>query len=84
MDASAPGIDSERAIPVPQPRPARAWLDELGTSIEQAEHHIAANAMSAHGDVGGQCCDGQPRARHARPKMPPDRGEFEDHAAPQP
>jgi succinylarginine dihydrolase len=32
---------------VPQPRPASAWLAELGTSIEKAEHHIAANAMSA-------------------------------------
>jgi succinylarginine dihydrolase len=32
---------------MPQPRPAHAWLHELGTSIEQAEHHIAANAMSA-------------------------------------
>ncbi|HET9399094.1 MAG TPA: N-succinylarginine dihydrolase [Sphingomicrobium sp.] len=32
---------------VPQPRPARSWLRELGTDIESAEHHIAANAMSA-------------------------------------
>jgi len=32
---------------VPQPRPARAWLAALGTSIEEAEHVIAANAMSA-------------------------------------
>jgi succinylarginine dihydrolase len=36
-----------QGIFVPQPRPARAWLAELGTSIEEAEHVIAANAMSA-------------------------------------
>ena len=36
-----------QGIFLPQPRPARPWLAELGTSIEQAEHHIAANAMSA-------------------------------------
>ena len=36
-----------QGIFVPQPRPARAWLADLGTSIEEAEHHIAANAMSA-------------------------------------
>jgi succinylarginine dihydrolase len=32
---------------VPQPRPSRTWLTELGTSVETAEPHIAANAMSA-------------------------------------
>ena len=32
---------------VPHPRPARGWLAELGTTIGDAEHHIAANAMSA-------------------------------------
>ena len=36
-----------QGIFLPQPRPARPWLTELGTSIEHAEHHIAANAMSA-------------------------------------
>jgi succinylarginine dihydrolase len=36
-----------QGIFVPQPRPARSWLAELGTNIEEAEHHIAANAMSA-------------------------------------
>ena len=36
-----------QGIFLPQPRPARPWLADLGTSIEQAEHHIAANAMSA-------------------------------------
>lgn len=54
--AALQGIDKMRAnirlglaqgIFLPQPRPARAWLAELGTTIEQAEHHIAANAMSA-------------------------------------
>ncbi|MEO7635668.1 MAG: N-succinylarginine dihydrolase [Sphingomicrobium sp.] len=32
---------------VPQPRPDRAWLAELGTTPEDAEPMIAANAMSA-------------------------------------
>jgi succinylarginine dihydrolase len=32
---------------VPPPRPAERWLSELGTTIEQAEPVIAANAMSA-------------------------------------
>jgi succinylarginine dihydrolase len=36
-----------QGIFLPQPRPAREWLAQLGTSIAQAEHHIAANAMSA-------------------------------------
>ena len=54
--AALQGLDKMRSnlalglvqgIFVPQPRPARPWLGELGTSIEAAEHHIAANAMSA-------------------------------------
>ena len=36
-----------QGIFVPQPRPAHAWLAELGTIIGEAEHHLAANAMSA-------------------------------------
>jgi succinylarginine dihydrolase len=36
-----------QGIFLPQPRPARTWLSELGTTIESAEQHIAANAMSA-------------------------------------
>jgi succinylarginine dihydrolase len=36
-----------QGIFLPQPRPARAWLGELGTDIDRAELHIAANAMSA-------------------------------------
>ena len=32
---------------VPQPRPAERWLAELGTTIEDAEPVLAANAMSA-------------------------------------
>jgi succinylarginine dihydrolase len=36
-----------QGIFVPQPRPDRAWLAELGTSIEEAEPVLAANAMSA-------------------------------------
>ncbi|MDP9422693.1 MAG: N-succinylarginine dihydrolase [Pseudomonadota bacterium] len=54
--AALQGIDKMRfnlalglaqGIFLPQPRPARAWLEELGASIEEAELHIAANAMSA-------------------------------------
>jgi succinylarginine dihydrolase len=41
------GLGLVQGLFVPQPRPARAWLFELGTTIEEAEHHIAANAMSA-------------------------------------
>jgi succinylarginine dihydrolase len=36
-----------QGIFLPQPRPARAWLRELGTTVEEAEPHLAANAMSA-------------------------------------
>ncbi|HZB70424.1 MAG TPA: N-succinylarginine dihydrolase [Sphingomicrobium sp.] len=32
---------------VPHPRPNRAWLAELGTTVEEAEGALAANAMSA-------------------------------------
>ena len=32
---------------VPPPRPARAWLASLGTTISDAEPELAANAMSA-------------------------------------
>lgn len=32
---------------VPHPRPHREWLEALGTTIDQAEPQIAANAMSA-------------------------------------
>jgi succinylarginine dihydrolase len=54
--AALQGIDKMRAnlalgllqgVFVPQPRPARAWLVELGTNIEEADHRLAANAMSA-------------------------------------
>jgi succinylarginine dihydrolase len=54
--AALQGIDKMRSnislglvqgIFIPQPRPARAWLAELGTTIGEAEHHVAANAMSA-------------------------------------
>lgn len=36
-----------QGIFLPHPRPNRAWLTELGTSIEEAEPALAANAMSA-------------------------------------
>jgi len=54
--AALQGLDKMRAnlalglaqgIFVPPPRPARGWLAELGTNIEQADRVIAANAMSA-------------------------------------
>lgn len=32
---------------VPQPRPARSWLAQLGTTVEEAEPGLRANAMSA-------------------------------------
>jgi succinylarginine dihydrolase len=36
-----------QGIFLPQPRPARAWLADLGTSPEEAEPALLANAMSA-------------------------------------
>jgi succinylarginine dihydrolase len=54
--AALEGIEKMRAnlalglaqgIFLPHPRPNRAWLAELGTTIEQAEPELAANAMSA-------------------------------------
>src|SRR5215213_5770668 len=54
--AALQGLDKMRAnlalglsqgIFLPHPRPDRGWLAELGTTIEQAEPALAANAMSA-------------------------------------
>lgn len=54
--AALQGIDKMRAnlalglaqgVFLPQPRPDRSWLARLGTTIEQAEPALAANAMSA-------------------------------------
>ena len=54
--AALQGIDKMRAnlalglaqgIFVPHPRPYRPWLERLGTTIDNAEPAIAANAMSA-------------------------------------
>ncbi len=54
--AALQGLDKMRAnmalgltqgLFVPHPRPDRPWLSELGTTIEQAEPALAANAMSA-------------------------------------
>jgi succinylarginine dihydrolase len=54
--AALQGIDKMRAnlalglaqgVFLPHPRPHRAWLARLGTSIEKAEPALAANAMSA-------------------------------------
>ena len=55
-NAALEGIDKMRAnlalglsqgIFLPQPRPDRVWLAELGTTIEEADPALAANAMSA-------------------------------------
>jgi succinylarginine dihydrolase len=54
--AALQGIDKMRtnlelglaqAIFLPHPRPDRQWLAELGTSIEEADPALAANALSA-------------------------------------
>jgi len=54
--AALQGIDKMRAnlaiglaqgVFLPHQRPHRGWLARLGTSIEEAEPAIAANAMSA-------------------------------------
>jgi succinylarginine dihydrolase len=54
--AALQGVDKMRAnlalglaqgIFLPHPRPNRAWLGELGATIEQAEPALATNAMSA-------------------------------------
>lgn len=54
--AALQGLDKMRAnlalgltqgIFLPQPRPARAWLADLGTSPEEADPALLANAMSA-------------------------------------
>ena len=54
--AALQGLDKMRAnlalglvqgVFVPQPRPARNWLGDLGTTIKAAEPELAANAMSA-------------------------------------
>ena len=54
--AALQGIDKMRAnlalglaqgLFVPQPRPARRWLAELGTTIDEADAALAANALSA-------------------------------------
>lgn len=41
------GLGLVQGIFLPQPRPARTWLGELGTTVADAEPHLAANAMSA-------------------------------------
>jgi succinylarginine dihydrolase len=54
--AALQGIDKMRSnialglaqgIFLPHPRPDRAWLAELGTTVEEADPALAANAMSA-------------------------------------
>src|SRR3954452_11260135 len=54
--AALEGVEKMRAnlklglaqgILLPHPRPHRSWLTALGTTAEDADHRIAANAMSA-------------------------------------
>ena len=54
--AALQGVDKMRAnlalglaqgVFLPHPRPDRAWLAELGTTIEEADEGLAANALSA-------------------------------------
>src|SRR5688572_10271928 len=40
-------LELVQGVLMPHPRPNRAWLAELGTTIEDAEGALAANAMSA-------------------------------------
>ena len=63
-----------------------------GAGLAGGARHDDRGCRAAHrrqcderlGDVGGQCRDGQPGARHGRRQMPPDGRQSEDHAAPQP
>ena len=41
------GLGLVQGIFVPQPRPARTWLAELGADLETADHALAEYAMSA-------------------------------------
>jgi len=41
------GLGLAQGIFLPHPRPDRAWLERLGTTIDEADSTIAANAMSA-------------------------------------
>ena len=63
-----------------------------GARLARRAWHDHRRGRAAHrrqcderlGDVGGQCRDGQPRARYRRRQLPPDRRQPADHAAPQP
>ena len=65
-----------QGIFVPQPRPDRAWLAELGTTIEDAEPVLAANAMSASAMWAANAATVSPAPRHRRRQLPPDRRQF--------
>ena len=69
---------------VPQPRPNRHWLAALGTTIEDAEPVLAANAMSASAMWAANAATVSPAAGHGRRPLPPDRRQSEHDAAPQP
>ena len=64
-------------------RPAPGSTSSAPT-IDNAEPHPRRQCDERLGDVGGQCRDRQPRARHRRRQMPPDRRQSAHHAAPQP
>ena len=70
--AALQGLDKMRAnlalglaqgIFVPHPRPNRAWLAELGTTIEECRAGARRQRHVGVGDVGGQCRDRLARAR---------------------
>lgn len=67
---------------LPQPRPNRDWLASLGTTIEQADPGLAANAMSASAmwaanaatvSPGADCSDGKCHLTVANLKSMPHR-----------
>ena len=62
----------------------RAWLAELGTTIDDGRAGARRQRHVGLGDVGGQCGDRLAGARHRRRPLPPDRRQSAHHGAPQP
>ena len=73
-----------QGIFLPHPRPDRAWLANLATTIEDGRAGIGGQCHVGLGDVGGQCRNRFARARHGRRPLPSDRREPAHHGAPQP
>ena len=91
--AALQGIDKMRhnlALGLPQgffmplDRPDAPWLATLGTTLDDAEGHLRAQALVGLVDVGGQRRDRLARPRQRRRQMPSDRRQPRHHAAPQP